>query len=107
MEMFKDVYHYSDIIMSTMTSEITGVSIVYSTISSGVDQRKHQSSSTLAFVRGIQRQSVNSPDKGPVTWKMFPCDDVITYYDNIASKFSMLSTTEDIVNCLSAYASLA
>ena len=30
------------------------------------DQRKHQSSASLAFVRGIHRSPVNSPHKGPV-----------------------------------------
>ena len=40
-------------------------------------QRKHQSSTSLAFVRGIHRWPVNSPHKGPVTRKMFPFDDVI------------------------------
>ena len=44
---------------------------------SGADQRKHQSSASLTFVRGIHRWSVNSPHKGPVTRKMFPFDDVI------------------------------
>ena len=44
---------------------------------SGADQRKHQSSASLAFVRGIHRWPVNSPHKGPVTRKMFPFDDVI------------------------------
>ena len=43
----------------------------------GVDQRKHQSSASLAFVRGIHRWSVNSPHKWPVTRKMFPFDYVI------------------------------
>ena len=43
----------------------------------GADQRKHQSPVSLAFVRGIHRWPVNSPDKGPVTRKMFPFDDVI------------------------------
>ena len=38
---------------------------------------KHQSSASLAFVRGINRWPVNSPHKWPVTWKMFPFDDVI------------------------------
>ena len=72
------VRHYSDaIIMSTMPSQITGISIVYSTICSDVDQRKHQISTSLAFVRGIHRWPVNSPYKGPVTWKMSPFDDVI------------------------------
>ena len=44
---------------------------------SGADQRKYQSSSSLAFVRGIHRGAVNSPHKWPVTWKMFPFGDVI------------------------------
>ena len=44
---------------------------------SGTDQRKHQSSASLAFVRGIHRRPVNSPHKWPVTRKMFPFDDVI------------------------------
>ena len=45
----------------------------------GADQRKHQSSASLAFVRGIHRWSVNSPRKGPVTRKMVPFDDVIMW----------------------------
>ena len=51
--------------------------IVYSTIYSGADQRKHQSSASLAFVQGIHRWPVNCPHKWPVTWKMFPFDDII------------------------------
>ena len=47
--------HYSDVIMSTMASQITGVSIVCSAVCSGAHQRKHQSSASLAFVRGIHR----------------------------------------------------
>ena len=60
--------HYDDIIMSTMTLQITSLPIVYSTVYSGADQRKHQSSASLAFVRGIHRSPVNSPHKvkGPV-----------------------------------------
>ena len=46
-------YHYSDVIMSAMASQITGVTIVYLTVCLGVDQRKHHSSASLAFVRGI------------------------------------------------------
>ena len=73
------VFSYSDIIMNVMVSQITSVSIVYSTICSGADQRKHQSSMSLAFVRGIHRWPVNSPHKWPVTREMFPFDDVIMY----------------------------
>ena len=70
-------WHYSDVTMSVMASQITCVSIVYLTVCSGADQRKHQSSASLAFVREINRWPVNSPHKGPVTQKMFPFDDVI------------------------------
>ena len=69
--------HYNDVTMGAMASQITSVSIVYSTFCLGTDQRKHQSSASLAFVRGIHRWPMNSPHKGPVTRKMFPFDDVI------------------------------
>ena len=71
------VQHYNDVIMNSLASQITSLTIVYSTIYSGPDQRKHQSSAWLAFVRGIHQWPVNSPHKGPVTRKMFPFDDVI------------------------------
>ena len=63
--------------MSAMASQITSLTIVYSTVYSGVDQRKHQSSASLVFVWGIHRRPVNSPHKSPVMRKMFPFDDVI------------------------------
>ena len=69
--------HYSDVIMCTMASQITSITIFYTTIYSGADQRKHQSSGSLAFVRGIHWWPVNSPHKGPITPKMFLFDDVI------------------------------
>ena len=68
---------YSDVTMSAMASQITSLTIVNSTVHSGADQRKYQSSASLAFVRGIYRWSVNSPHKGPVTREKFPFDDVI------------------------------
>ena len=71
------IKHYSDIIMSAIASQITSITIVYSTIYSGVDQRKYHSSASLAFVREIHRWPMNSPHKGPVTRKKFPFDDVI------------------------------
>ena len=69
--------HCSDIIMSARASQITGVSMVYSTICSDADQRKHKRFASLAFVRGIHRWPVNSTHKGPVTRNFFPFDDVI------------------------------
>ena len=59
-----------------MASQITSLAIVYSTVYSDPDQRKHQSSASLAFVWGIHRWPVNSPHKRPVV-EMFPFDDVI------------------------------
>ena len=76
---------YSDVIMGTIASQITSLTIVYSTVYSGVDQRKHQSSAFLAFVWGIHRGPANSPHKWPVTRKMFSFDDVIMEAENITS----------------------
>ena len=56
--------------MSMMASQITSLTSVYSTVSSGADKRKHQSSASLAFVWGIHQWLVNSPHKWPVTRKM-------------------------------------
>ena len=63
--------------MGAIASQITSLKIVYSNVYSDTDQRKHQSSVSLAFVWGIHRGPVNSPHKWPVTRKMFPFDDVI------------------------------
>ena len=70
-------FRYSDVIMGTMASQITSLTIVYSTVYSSAHQRKHQSIASQAFVRGIHRWPVNFPHKWPVTRKMFLFDDVI------------------------------
>ena len=68
--------------MTTVASQITSLTIVYSTVFfQATDQRKYQSSASLAFVRGIHRWPVNSPHKGPVTRKIFPFDDVIMWLE--------------------------
>ena len=69
--------HYSDVIMSAMAFRITDVLIVCSAVCSVANQRKHQSSASLAIVRGMHRWPVGSPHKGPVARKMFLFDDVI------------------------------
>ena len=69
--------HYSDVIMSAIASQITGIAIVCLTVCWGADQRKHHSSASQAFMRGIHRWPVDSPHKGPVTRKTFLFDDVI------------------------------
>ena len=61
--------HYDDVIMGAIASQITSLTIVYSTVYSGADQSRHQSSASLAFVW-----------KWPVTRKMFPFDDVIMWW---------------------------
>ena len=63
--------------MNAMASQITGLSIVYPAFFSGADQRKYQSSASLAFVGPIHSWSVNYPHKGPVTRKMFLFDAVL------------------------------
>ena len=68
------IAYYNDVIMGAIASQITSLTIVYSTVYSDADQRKHQSSASLAFVRGIHRGRVNSPHKWPVTREMFPFD---------------------------------
>ena len=68
---------YNDVIMSVILSQTTGVSMVYWTVCSGADQRKHHSSASLALTRGNHRWPVNSPHKDPVTRKMFSFDDFI------------------------------
>ena len=93
--------------MSAMASQITGVSNVCSAVGSGAaDQRKHQSSASLAFVRGIHRSSANSPHKRPVTRKMVPFDDVIMhmrhaniYYSDPRVKFIKAVPAKDVNIC--------
>ena len=84
--------------VSEMGSQITSLTVVYSTVYWGADQRKHQSSASLAFVRGIHEWLVNSLHKWPVMWKMFPFDDVIMVNLPISSisLYSLLS-----IHCLS------
>ena len=71
---WSEVVHYSDVIMSTMASQITGVSILCSAVCSGSAERKHQSSVSLAFVRwihqwpprGFPSQRASNVEKGSI-----------------------------------------
>ena len=74
--------------MGVLVSQINSLTSVYSNVYSGTYQRKHQSSASLAFVRGIHRRSVNSPHKWPLTRKMFPFDDVIMSGDHFKNVLS-------------------
>ena len=84
--------------MGAIASRITSLTIVYSTVYSDADQRKHQSSASLAFVWGIHRGPVNSLHKWPVTRKMFPFHDVIMisvdYTHGFTDKCNVATTNE-------------
>ena len=98
--------HYGEVIMGAIASQITSLTIGYTTVYSDADQRKHQSSASLAFVRGIHRGPVNSPHKWPVTRKMFPFDDVIMgtmrtmKVDTIVLELSMISILLSLIKLL-------
>ena len=74
--------YYGDVIMGAIASQITSLTIVYSTVYSDADQRKHQSSASMAFVWEIHR----GPHKLPLTRKMFPFDDVIMLHSSILNE---------------------
>ena len=58
-----NLLHYSDVIMGAIASQITSLTIVYSTVYSGAGQRKPQSSAALAFVRGIHQRYYHTDTK--------------------------------------------
>ena len=89
-------WHYSDVIMGDMASQITSMSSVFSVVCSAAHQRKHQSSALLAFVRAVHRSPVNSPHKGPVTRKMLPFDCVIMH--NTMSRHIVRLNIKSILN---------
>ena len=85
--------------MGVGASQITSVSIVSSSVCSGTDQSKLQSSASLAFVRGIHRGPVNSPHKGPVTRKMSPFDCVIMGFSFISAYCCLLQSSLSSRQC--------
>ena len=102
-------YHYSDVMIGTMASQITSLTIIYSAVYSGAYQRKHQSSAPLAFVRGIHWCPVNSPHKWPVTWKMFPFDDVIMFIWSLIMSESAINhnTSQELCARVAFYSQIA
>ena len=63
--------------MAAMVSQITSFTIVYSTVYTGVDKRN------IKAPRHWPLWPMNFPHKGPVTWKLFPFDDVIMVFWNL------------------------
>ena len=74
---FALIAHYNDVIMTTIASQITSSPLFTQPFIRAQIKKKHHSSASLAFVRGIHRGPGTSPHKWPVTRKMFPFDDVI------------------------------
>ena len=72
-QFFLKILHYNDVITTAMASQITDVSIVYSTVCSGADKINH-SSASLVF---LGNWPVISLHKGPVTRRMFPFGDIV------------------------------
>ena len=93
------INHYNDVIMGAMVSQITSIATVYSTVYSSADQRKYQSSASLAFVRGIDRWPVNSPHQSSGTRKIFPFDGVIMlFFARLCHKCDLRDgTSEDFI----------
>ena len=89
--------------MGTVASQISSLTIVYSTVYSDADKRKHQSSASLAFVRGIHRGPVNSPHKRPATRKMFPFDDIMKFNLNQNTFFFQKYSFENIASKMLAF----
>ena len=65
------IWYYIDVIMTTMASQITSLTVVYAIVYSGADQRKHQSSASLAFMRGIHWDRWIPHTKGQLRGKCF------------------------------------
>ena len=70
--------HYIDVLMSPIASQITGLSIVYSTVYPGAGQRKHQNSASLSFVRGISlvtgefpAQRASNAENVSISWRHY------------------------------------
>ena len=63
--------HYIDVIMTTRASQITSLTVVYSTVYSDAYQSKHQSSASLTFVWGIHRDRWIPRTKGQLRGKCF------------------------------------
>ena len=84
--------HYRDVLMSTMASQITSLEIVYLTVYSGADQRKHQSAVSLAFVRGINRwipsQRASNAEWVSIWWRhhvLSSCKKTLIIFELISS----------------------
>ena len=95
--------HYGDVMMGAIASEITSLTIAYSTVYSDADQRKHQSSASLAFIRTgeFPAQMASNAENASIWWRHHEW-----YVDHIAglvqdcifcSALAVLCLTSDIL----------
>ena len=73
-------YHYDDVIMGSIASQITSLTIIYSTVYSGPDQRKHQSPASLAF----PAQMASNTENVSIWWRHHDCKNM-----NIWNKYEL------------------
>ena len=85
----------NNVIMSAMAPQITGLMVLFSTVYLDADQRKYQSSASLAFVRGIHRWPVYDRKKRPVTRKKIPFDDAIMIHSWFMNMVQWFQTKND------------
>ena len=66
--------------MGAIASQITSLTIVFSSVYLDIDQRKHQSSASLAYV-GNSPEADEFPAHMASNTEMFPFDDIIMNMD--------------------------
>ena len=94
------LWHYSDVIMSTMASQINGVLIAFSTVCLGAGQRKHQNSASVAYGRGMTggfpSEKSSNAENVSIWWRHYEykkfqwSDDIGLYYskNSLPSNFN-------------------
>ena len=75
--------------MGAMSSQITSLTIVYSTVHLGTDQKKKSKLRVTGLCAGDSPVTGEFPAQRPVTWKMFPFDVVIMVTRNPNMKMIM------------------
>ena len=93
--LFTIMCHYIDVIMSLIASHVTGVSIVYSTICSGADQRRHQSPASLAA------QRARNAENASIWWRHHGIGK-----DGLKSCFYLVELCEDTGPCSHPFSTL-
>ena len=93
--------------MGATASQITSLTIVYSTVYSGADQSKHQSSASLAFVWG---QMASNAENASIWWRhhdyvMFMADYLRKHSEKIGDQWPVSKQVISFVSCFSPVSS--